>query len=444
MTDFGKYSVEQRVGIIEIDYPPVNALSAEVRGFIHDGVERFRADPAVAAIILICAGRTFSVGADIREFGQVIRRPYLHEEVFEGIVTCPKPVIAAIHGMALGGGYELAMACHYRIATPSAQVGLPEVRLGIPPGTGGTQMLPRLIGVEAALEIICSGTAVRADKALELGMIDTLAAEGRLREDAIASARRIVAEGKPLPVVRTREDKVAPARGHPEIYENFLARNAEKFRGFKAYPAIVDSVRSAAELPFDEGYAVEQRWSGALIASPDFAAQQYYFFAERTAAKGAGLEALLAKDDGSVLGRLTACLTAQARRVVAQGATPQQVRQALYDYGFPASMLVDDLPDMSPGMSLASGISHDLISQLLYPLTNEGALMREEGVAQRASDIDVAAIKGLCWPVYRGGPMFGADQTGLATIVSALRAMGIEPASSLTEKAEAGERLAAD
>ena len=437
MTAYGTYSVEQGVGLIEIDYPPVNALSAEVRGFIHDGVARFRADPAVDAIILICAGRTFSVGADIREFGQVIRPPFLHEEVFGGIVTSPKPVIAAIHGLALGGGYELAMACHYRIAVPSAQVGLPEVRLGIPPGTGGTQMLPRLIGVEAALEIICGGDPVKADRALELGMIDALAAEGALREDAIAYARRIVAEGKPLPVVREREDKVAPARGHPEIFEQFLARNAEKFRGFKAYPAIVDSVRAAAELPFDEGYKVEQSWSGKMIASPDFAAQQYYFFAERTAAKGVGLEALLSKEEGSVLGRLTRCLAAQARRLVQQGAAPQQIRQALYDYGFPAGMLANELPDAAS----PSGPASELIGQLLDPLTNEGALMIEEGVA-RAAEIDVAAIKGLGWPVYRGGPMFGADQKGLAAIVAALRVMGIEPASSLIAKAEAGEKLA--
>lgn len=431
MTEYGKYSVERGVGVIEIDYPPVNALSAEVRGFIHDGVAQYRADPSVDAIVLICAGRTFSVGADIREFGQVIRPPFLHEDVFGGIVTSPKPVIAAIHGLALGGGYELAMACHYRIAVPSAQVGLPEVKLGIPPGTGGTQMLPRLIGVEAALEIICSGEPVKAGKALALGMIDALAAEGALRADAIAFARRIVAEGKPLPVVRDREDKVVPARGHPEIYDRFLARNADKFRGFKAYEAIVEAVRAAAELPFDEGYKVEQRWSGAMIASPDFAAQQYYFFAERTAAKGVGLDALLSKDEGSVLGRLTACLDGQAQRLLAQGATIPQLNRALYDYGFPAGMLGEG----------SAEASEELVRQLLDPLTNEGARMIEEGVA-RAAEIDVAAIKGLGWPVYTGGPMFGADQKGLATIVSSLEEMGIAPAALLVEKAERGEKLA--
>jgi 3-hydroxyacyl-CoA dehydrogenase len=432
MTDFGRYSVEQGVGVIEIDYPPVNALSAEVRGFIHDGVARFRADGQVDAIVLICAGRTFSVGADIREFGQVIRPPFLHEDVFGGIVASPKPVIAAIHGLALGGGYELAMACHYRIAVPSAQVGLPEVKLGIPPGTGGTQMLPRLIGVEAALEIICGGEPLEADRALELGMIDAIATEGALREDAIAFARGIVAERKPLPVIRHRDDKVAPARGHPEIYEGFLARNAGKFRGFIVYPAIVEAVRAAAELPFDEGYEVEQRWSGAMIASPDFAAQQYYFFAERQAAKGAGLEALLSKDAGSVLGRLTTCLDAQAERLVRQGATIAQLNQALYDYGFPAEML---------GKGSAEA-PDELASQLLDPITNEGALMLEQGVAGNPAEIDVAAIKGLGWPVYRGGPMFGADQKGLASVVATLDEAGIAPAALLTAKVKSGEKLA--
>ena len=438
MTAPGRTSVEQGVGVIEIDYPPVNALSAEVRGVIDDGIAQFRADPAVDAIVLICTGRTFSVGADIREFGQVIRPPFL-PDVFRAIEASAKPVIAAIHGMALGGGYELAMACHYRIATPSAQVGLPEVRLGIPPGTGGTQLLPRLIGVEAALEIICSGKPVRADRALELGMVDAITGEDALRGDAIAFARRIVEQGGPLPVVREREDRVAPARGHPEIYSDFLARNAEAFRGFKAYPAIVDAVRAAAELPFDEGYAVEQRWSGALIASPDFAAQQYYFFAERTAAKGIGLEALLSDEAGSVLGRLRSCLAGQARWLIAHGSTVAQVQQVLYDYGFPAGLLARELADAAPTGALHGG--EDLIDRLLYPLTNEGARMIEEGVARNASEIDVAAVKGLGWPVYRGGPMFGADQTGLGTVVAGLRAMGIAPAASLLEKAEAGESL---
>jgi enoyl-CoA hydratase/carnithine racemase len=441
MTALGRTSVEQGIGVIEIDYPPVNALSAEVRGFIHDGVARFRADPAVDAMVLICAGRTFSVGADIREFGQVIQPPFLHDDVFRGIETSPKPVVAAIHGLALGGGYELAMACHYRIATPSAQVGLPEVKLGIPPGTGGTQLLPRLTGVEAALEIICSGEPVKADRALDLDMIDAVAGEETLRADAIAFARRMVEGGKPHPVVRDREDKVAPARGHPEIYEQFLAGNAEKFRGFRAYPAIVDAVRAAAELPFEEGYKVEQGWSQALIASPDFAAQQYYFFAERIAAKGTGLAALRSDDAGSVLSRLKSRLAKQARWLVQHGSTITQIQQALYDFGFPAAMLGAELQGVALASASEPQAIEELTGYLLYPLANEGALLIEEGVARNAAEVDVAAVKGLGWPVYRGGPMFGADQAGLATVLAALREMGIDPAASLVAKAEAGERL---
>jgi enoyl-CoA hydratase/carnithine racemase len=441
MPNFGKYSIEDGVGLVEIDHPPVNALSAEVRAFIHDGVARYRDDPNVDAIVLICAGRTFSVGADIREFGQVIRRPFLHEDVFGGIVTSPKPVIAAIHGLALGGGYELAMACHYRIAVPSAQVGLPEVKLGIPPGSGGTQMLPRLTGVEAALEIICGGEPVKADRAIELGMIDALASEGALRSDAITFARRTVTEGRPLPDIRGREDKVAPARGRPEIFSDFLARNAEKFRGFKAYPAIVDAVRAAAELPYDEGYAVEQRWSGALIASPDFAAQQYYFFAERAAAKGIGLEALLAKDPGSVLGRLSARLTMAAQQLVHQGVTAERIRSALYDFGFPAGMLANDLADTALVTTAEPTALEQLTGNLLYPLVNEGAAMISEGIV-RSAEVDVAAIKGLGWPVYRGGPLFWADKQGLDRVLTALREQGIEPSPMLAARAEAGEKLA--
>ncbi len=168
-----------------------------------------------------------------------------------------------------------------------------------------------------------------------------------------------------------------------------------------------------------------------MIASPDFAAQQYYFFAERAAAKGIGMQALLSNETGSVLNRLHACLTAQARRLVGEGATIPQLNKALYDYGFPAGVLGEGSAEASDG----------LVAQLLDPITNEGALMIEEGVA-RAADVDVAAIKGLGWPVYKGGPIFGADQKGLTAVVASLRNAGIEPASSLAAMAETGQKLA--
>ncbi len=279
------WTIEDGIGVITIDSPPVNALSARVRRGLDESFRAFVADAAVKAVVLICAGRTFCVGADISELGKPIQGPRL-SEVFDIIETGPKPVIAAIHGTALGGGYEFALICHYRIAVPSAKVGLPEVNLGLLPGGGGTQRLPRVVGIEAALELLTSGAQVPAPKALELGMIDALAEEGRLREDAIAFARRILAENRPLQRVRDRHDKVEAARGHPEIFESFLARHAQQFRGLKAPGNIVKAVEAAAELAsFDDGMARERELFVEMWQSTEAAARSYYFSAERETAK---------------------------------------------------------------------------------------------------------------------------------------------------------------
>jgi 3-hydroxyacyl-CoA dehydrogenase len=207
MSQVGVTEVVNGIGVLTIDYPPVNALSVHTRTALDQGFRQFAADDSVKAIVLICAGRTFIAGADISEFGKPPQGPNL-QDVFDIIEGGTKPVVAAIHGTALGGGYELALICHYRIAVPSAKVGLPEVALGLLPGAGGTQRLPRIVGVPAALDLITGGAPVAASKALELGMIDALAAEGRLREDAIAFAAKLVAEGGPLLRVRDRQDKV--------------------------------------------------------------------------------------------------------------------------------------------------------------------------------------------------------------------------------------------
>jgi 3-hydroxyacyl-CoA dehydrogenase len=279
------WTIEDGIGVITIDSPPVNALSGRVRRGLDAGFRSFAADGAVKAVVLICAGRTFCVGADISEIGRPIEGPRL-SEVFEIIETGVKPVIAAIHGTALGGGYEFALICHHRIAVPSARVGLPEVNLGLIPGGGGTQRLPRVVGVEAALDLLTSGEHVPAAQALDLGMIDALAEEGRLREDAIVFARRILAGRLPLRRVRDRHEKVAAARGHPEIFDSFLSRNAQAFRGRKAPVNIVRAVEAAAELTsFDDGMKRESELFTEMWQSSEAAACSYLFSAEREAAK---------------------------------------------------------------------------------------------------------------------------------------------------------------
>jgi 3-hydroxyacyl-CoA dehydrogenase len=277
-------TVDGEVAVLTIDSPPVNALSHAVRDGIKRGIEAAIAEPKAKAVVLICAGRTFIAGADISEFGKPPAAPSL-PDVLAGIENAPKPVVAAIHGTALGGGFEVALTAHYRIAVPSAKCGLPEIKLGLIPGAGGTQRLPRLIGVEKALDVILSGTPFSARNAKDWGVVDALAEEGKLREGAVAFARRLIAEKAPLAKVRDRDDKLEPARGRPEAFDEIRKANARKFRGFEAWEKAIQSVRNAVDLPFDEGVKREREMFMALLATTQSKAQRYVFFAERQAAK---------------------------------------------------------------------------------------------------------------------------------------------------------------
>ncbi len=283
-------SIEGEVALVTINSPPVNALSQPVRDGLKRGVEAAEANGAVKAIIIICDGRTFIAGADIAEFGKPFAPPAL-PEALDAMENASKPVIAALHGTALGGGFEVALTAHYRIAVPSAKCGLPEIKLGIIPGAGGTQRLPRLIGVEKALDVILSGVPFGAREAKEWGVVDELAEEGKLRESAIAYARRLIAEKAPLKKVRDRSEKLEAARGHPEIFEAIRKANARKFRGFEAWEKAIESVKNAVDLPFDEGMAKERALFAELVGTTQSKAQRYVFFAERQAAKVADIPA---------------------------------------------------------------------------------------------------------------------------------------------------------
>jgi 3-hydroxyacyl-CoA dehydrogenase len=271
---------EGGVAVLTLNSPPVNALSAPVREGINNGIKQAIDDPEVNAIVLICDGRTFIAGADITEFGKAPQGPSLFDAQAM-IENAPKPVIAAIHGTALGGGLEVALTCHYRVAVPSAKCGLPEVNLGLLPGAGGTQRLPRIVGAEKALEMVTSGTHVGAKKCLELGLVDELAEEGKLREGAVAFANKIVAEKRPLKKIRDLNEKMEAARGKPEIFENFRKANARKFRGFLAPEYNIQCIEAAVNLPFDEGIKVEQKLFRELVTGTQSAAQRHVFFAER-------------------------------------------------------------------------------------------------------------------------------------------------------------------
>ncbi|WP_221793967.1 3-hydroxyacyl-CoA dehydrogenase NAD-binding domain-containing protein [Aquisediminimonas sediminicola] len=668
------------IGVLEIDSPPVNALGAQVRCALDEGLRRMMASADVKAILIICAGRTFFAGADISEFGKAIVGPDLGE-IFTLIEMSDKPVVAAIHGSALGGGLELALACHYRIAVPSAKLGLPEVKLGLLPGAGGTQRLPRIVGVETALDLIVSGRAISAHEARTLGVVDMLATEGGLRDDAIAYARSVL--DQPLVRVRDRQDRLESAHGKPEIFADFRKKNARSFRGFKAPENIVKAIEAVVNLPFDEGLKREWALFKELEASIESLAQRYYFFAERETTKipdvpkdiptipiatvgviGAGtmgggiamnflniglpvvlvemseaaldrglgvirrnyenatrkgrmtaadveqrmglirpaldfaaladvdlvIEAVfeemevkkdifrkldratkpgailasntsfldldeiaaatsrpewvvglhffspanvmqllevvrgrhtsksviatamkLAKTigkvpvlskvcNGFIANRIMAQRQIQADALVLEGPSPQEIDQAVFDYGFamgPFQMIdlvgldvigrgattrsvAGDLVAMGRlGQKQAGGYydydehrhatpspvaaeviasfavdkgvvpsgkqaAADILARLLFPVVNEGAKLLEEGIALRASDIDVAAILGYNWPVYTGGPMFWADTIGLQTIVDSLRALetrygaAFTPSKLLVELAKSG------
>ena len=674
------------VAVLTVDNPPVNALSAAVREGVADGVRQAGAEPAARAVVLICAGRTFIAGADITEFGKPMRDPTL-PAVVEVIENAGKPVVAAIHGTALGGGLETALACHWRIAAPSAKVGLPEVNLGLLPGAGGTQRLPRLVGAEQALEMITSGKPIGAAAAQRAGVIDALAEEGRLLEDAVAFARTVVAEARPLRRVRDLQDRVEADRGRPEIFAAFRKANARKFRGFRAPEACIQAVEAAVNLPFDEGLQVERRLFMELLGSPESAAQRYAFFAERQAAKvpdvpdetptipvervgiiGAGtmgggiamnflnagvpvvivetsqaaldrgvavirrnyegsaakgrlsaedverrmglltptldFQALADRDlvieavfenmeikkavfgrldatvkpgailatntsyldvdeiaaatqrpesviglhffspanvmrllevvrgkrtakpviatamqlarrigkvavlvgvcHGFVGNRMLAARQREANKLILEGAMPWDVDRVLYDFGLPMGpFAMGDLagldigwaretstgstvrevlcemdrrgqktgagfydydearrPSPSPvveqvilDFSARSGAARraisdeEILQRCLYPMINEGAKILEEGIAGRASDIDVVWINGYGWPVWRGGPMFYADQVGPARVLEAMRRFQAEhgddfaPAALLERLAAEGKRF---
>jgi len=682
MNDLVTAVIEDGVGLVITDSPPVNALAHPVRAGILRVFESLADDPAVRAIVVLCAGRTFFAGADISELDQTEKYPGFNE-LFNRIEAATKPVVAAIHGTALGGGLELALSCHFRLAVSSARLGLPEVKLGILPGAGGTQRLPRLAGVEAALDLIISGRTISAREAVGLGMLDELVEEEALRDRAVAFAREAANTRREIVRVRDRNERVVAARGSP-VFEEFRKRNVQAFRGFEAPDRIVDAIEAAVRLPFDQGLACETEIFRQLVKGTQSAAQRHVFFAERAALKipdvpgatpvmpvnsvgvvGAGTmgggiamnfvsagipvtlievsqpaldrglqvirrnyeaaarkgrltqeqvehcmalispalslgtlssvdliieaayESMPVKRDifsklasiakpaailasntsfldldqiaaasgrpeqviglhffspanvmpllevvrgektsktvvatamnlarrigkkpvisrvchGFIANRLMDPRLRQAEALVLEGPTPAEIDRVIRAYGFsmgPFQMIdlvgldvIDrDVTDRSLRSDLVAlgrlgqksgggfydydekrkptpspiservivdfaafkGVTNagpqsdeDILARLLYPVVNEGAKILEEGVALRASDIDLAAILGYGWPIYTGGPMFWAGTVGLPAIVAGLRKLQAKhgetfrPARLLEELAGKGE-----
>jgi 3-hydroxyacyl-CoA dehydrogenase len=664
--------------IVTSNNPPVNALGHAVREGLVKAIEEADGDDAVKAVVIRCDGQTFFAGADISEFGTPKSfAPPMLPQVVDIIENCTKPVVAAIHGTAFGGGLEVALASHYRVAVPSAKLGVPGVKLGLLPGAGGTQRLPRVAGVKKALEMAAMGNPIGAKEAHEVGLVDRLI-EGDLEQHAVAFADD-VKDARPIPKASERQDKID---GTDEaVFDEFRKANARKFRGFDAPESNIRAIEAAVAKPYAEGVLEERRLFMELMSGTQARAQQYFFFAERKAAKiddipegtkpreirrvgviGAGtmgggismnflsagipvtiveqqqealdrgtgvmrknyeataakgrmsaeqvegamglltptlkledladcdlvIEAVFENMDikkevfgkldgickpGAILASNTSYLNVdeiaastsrpedvlglhffspanimkllevvrgaktapdvlvtamqlakkirkvavvagvcygfignrmlmprqiEANKLLLEGATPEQIDKVHVEFGMPmgpfqmADLAGVDIgwhrdpnrvenvrdalcaldrwgqkkgagfydydekrrPSPSPkvqqiiedfrqkeGVEPREISDQEIVERTLYTMVNEGAKILDEGMAQRASDIDVVWVYGYGWPVYRGGPMFWADTEGLPKIVEGLERRGFEVAGLLARKAEAGEKL---
>jgi len=281
MSNVVSYEVIDNIGVITVNSPPVNALSHAVREGIQNALLRSQ-DDGSDAVLLICEGRTFIAGADITEFGKPPKSPWL-PEVLSNIENSKKLVVAAIHGTALGGGFETSLACHYRCALPSAKVGLPEVKLGLLPGAGGTQRVPRIAGVKAALDMMTSGNPVPAPVASDMGLVDEIIEGGDLKAGALAYIKDLIDSGAPLK--RIRDINIDPSSIEPGFFENYRKQLARKARGQIAPDRIVSCVEAAVTMPMDKGLERERELFSELVQSSESAAMRHIFFAEREAAK---------------------------------------------------------------------------------------------------------------------------------------------------------------
>ncbi len=275
-------NVQGNIGLLTVSNPPVNALSQDVRQGIVEQLKTAIGDNNIAVIILQCEGRTFIAGADITEFGQPPLAPHL-PDVLSQLRDSPKPIIAALFGTVLGGGFEVALSCHYRIAQEGTKVGLPEVNLGLIPGAGGTQLLPRVAGIKTALEITTSGRPVKVESFAEQGLVDRLVTNEDLTQGAIEFAKEIVASQDVLPNISRVAMTLADEQ--KSLFDEWRSKLAKRARGQIAPQCIVDSIENAVDLPFEEGLAKEREFFLTCRASSQSLAMRHAFFAEKAAGK---------------------------------------------------------------------------------------------------------------------------------------------------------------
>jgi 3-hydroxyacyl-CoA dehydrogenase len=334
-----------KVLLVTIDNPPVNALGVEVRRGLVAAIEAAEANANVAVVLLLGAGSNFIAGADIREFGKPPLAPSL-PEVCNRVEACRKPVVAAIHGAALGGGLEVALAAHYRLAIAGAKLGLPEVQLGLLPGAGGTQRAPRLIGVKAALDLMLSGRHVGAKEALSLGLVDRLGKSDDTLAEGLAYAQELLAQG--APVRRTRDAMIAP--GERDVLETARAETAKKSRGLVSPLKIIEAAQAALELPFDAGLALERQLFLQCLDSPQRAGLVHAFFAEREVWKAPETKAAKPRSIGSV-------------GIVGGGTMGAGIAVAVLDAGLPVTMIERDEASLARGRAHVEKVYDGLVAK---------------------------------------------------------------------------------
>ncbi|WP_375282198.1 enoyl-CoA hydratase-related protein [Pseudooctadecabacter sp.] len=403
-----RFRVLDGVAVVTLDAPPVNALSQDMRAGLWTAFQKIAKEDHINAAVLLGAGAIFSAGADISEFGGDMGQPSL-PQLCTLIEDLTKPVVVAAQGQALGGGFEVMLAGHYRLAAAKTRMGLPEVALGLVPGAGGTQRLPRLIGAEKAMQLMVSTSAIEADVARRVGLLDGVV-EGDLASGAVRFAQGLVAQGKGPRPTRLERGHMADAKAHFDAVAS--ARAALAQNPLHAPQRVIDCVEAAALLPFDAGLAFEADAFERCLAHPQSVALRHMFTAERRTD-----DALIERKDGSfrtvapmgkaAVARLQKAMHGAAQSLVADGISEAEVDGAMVSYGFRKGPFGgrDAGPDTS-----------DIARRIVAAMVSEGGACVAQGAVQRPADVDVLAVHGLGFPRRKGGPMRAAQTDGLIAL----------------------------
>ncbi|SMX38134.1 enoyl-CoA hydratase/isomerase family protein [Octadecabacter ascidiaceicola] len=400
-----RFRVIDGIAVVTLDAAPVNALSAPMRAGLWEVFSRIDSNPDIKAAVLMAAGRMFSAGADIREFSDPVADPSL-PQLCNHIEACTKPVVAAFHGQTLGGGAELVLAAHYRLASPDARFGLPEISLGLVPGAGGTQRLPRLIGAERALQLLITTKSIEAGIAHRTGLVDGIV-QGDLGSGAIAFAQNLIESGKGPRPTRDNRKHFLDARAHAAAIAK--ARASLDGSPLHAPERAVDCVEVAALLPFDAGLAFEDDAFARCMEHPQSIALRHVFMAERKIDS-----ALIEKAENnfrpvapmgkSVATRLRKTVVKAAEHLVENGENEADIDGAMVAYGFRKG---------PSGGRTKTERNSEIERKMIAALVVEGAACVDEGAVQRPSDVDALAVHAISFPRRMGGPMRAAQSMGL-------------------------------